>query len=183
MRILQYVLAKGVRPRDLGVTSSLLVKIKHGYRSVSDALLITALQYLSPDEFRVIMGEPEAMVLRPDGLGKLTQAEKAFIAKVVVQDPELRSLIRSYLKDVEQEDLDAGHTYTVTKQQFEEFLKVLKARKVSRVTMQDRMRYLTMALADLNFTLSPSRLRDYVADLAERSPDKAAHVAKALKYS
>ncbi len=70
LKILEYVLAKGMKPRDLGVTSSLLTKIKHGYRSVSDALLIAALRFLSPDEFRAIMGEPEAVVLRPDGLKK-----------------------------------------------------------------------------------------------------------------
>ncbi len=181
LKILEYVLAKGVRPRDLGVTSSLIAKVKHGYRSVSDALLVAALRYLSPDEFRAIAGEPEAVVLRPGALGRLSQAEKAFIAKVVVQDPELRSLIRSYLKDAEQEDLDEGHTYTVTKRQLEEFVRVLKARRVSDATLKDRVRYLTAALTDLNFTLSPSRLRDYVADLAGRSPDRAAHVAKALK--
>lgn len=181
LRILEYVLAKGVKPRDLGVTSSLLTKIKHGYRSVSDALLIAALRFMSPDEFRAVMGEPEAVVLRPEGLGRLSQAEKAFVARLVIRDPELRSLIRSYLRDAEREDLDEGHTYTVTKRQLEDFVRVLKARRVSTTTLKDRVRYLTLALTDLNFTLSPSRLRDYVADLAERSPDKAGHVAKALK--
>ncbi len=180
-RILQYVLAKGVRPRDLGVSSSLLLKIKHGYRSVSDSLLMVAAQYLSPDELRAIMGEPEAVVLRSGGLDRLTQAEKAFIAKTVVQDPELRALIRSYMKDLDQENTDESHTYTVTKRQLQEFVKVLKSRKVSKSTMQDRVRYLMVALSDLNHTLSPSRVRDYITELSDESPTLASHIAKALK--
>ena len=180
-RILQYVLAKGVRPRDLGVSSSLLLKIKHGYRSVSDSLLMAAAQYLSPDELRAIMGEPEAVMLRSEGLDRLTQAEKAFIAKTVVQDPELRALIRSYMKDLDQENTDESHTYTVTKQQLQEFVKVLKARKVSKSTMQNRVRYLMVALTDLNHTPSPSRVRDYITELSDESPTIASHIAKALK--
>ena len=97
------------------------------------------------------MGEPEAVMLGPGELDRLTQAEKAFIAKTVIQEPELRALIKSYIKNIDHENTDESHMYTVTKQQLQEYTKALNARKVSRSTFQDRTRYLRVALTDLSF--------------------------------
>jgi len=53
LKILEYVREeKGVKPKDLGVTSNLIYKIRRGERKVSDELLAKLLEYLSLEEFK-----------------------------------------------------------------------------------------------------------------------------------
>jgi len=157
-RILEYVLAKGIKPRDLGVTSSLLAKVKAGKRNVSDQLLILLCRFLSADEFRALVGCADYVIVQRGR--KLSEAEKSLLAQLIIEDSELRALVRSLLKELEEKNIDEKYTYYVTKPMLEKFEKILQGR--SRKTIEDRLRYLRRALASLNWTLSPSTLKEYI---------------------
>ena len=180
-KILEYVLAKGVRPRDLGVSPNLIAMVKKGVRPVSDNLMLIIAKYLSPDEFRALTGEPDMVIVRKGAIRELATPQKTYLVEAILQDSEILAMIRSRLKEIEERDVEIAHTYVVTSRMLKRFEEVLKSRKISRKTYQDHLRYLRRALTDLNFVLSPSRLKTYIAGLMEVSPCIAAHTAKALK--
>lgn len=177
-RIVEYVLAKGVRSRDLGVSSSLINMVKLGVRDVSDQLVASALHYISVDEFIALTGGVRDHVVISRGR-PLSEVDKSVLAEIVVRDPELRAFIRSLLRDVEGRDFEERHRYRVSSRDLERFRSLISDR--SRRTVSDRMRYLRLAMADLGWELSPERVRRYVLDLQGRRPHIAVHVSKALK--
>jgi len=75
--------------------------------------------------------------------------------------------------------LQSARVVRVAEEHVEKFKKKLSAR--AKKTKEDRVRYLLKALDDLEWELSPERLEDYILELYEESPHRAAHVAKALK--
>jgi len=174
-KILEYVLAKGVRPRDLGVSPNLIAMVKKGVRPVSDNLMLIIAKYLSPDEFRALTGEPDMVIVRKGAIRELATPQKTYLVEAILQDSEILAMIRSRLKEIEERDVEIAHTYVVTSRMLKRFEEVLKSRKISRKTYQDHLRYLRRALTDLNFVLSPSRLKTYIAGLMEVSPCIAAH--------
>ena len=177
-RILEYVLAKGVKPRDLGVSSTLINMIKKGKREVSDQLLIILCRFLSPDEFRVLTGQADYIVIRRGQ--KLNEVEKSMLASIICSDEELRAFIRGVLKEYEEKDIEEAHTYYITIKHLERFEKALRGR--SSKTRKDHLRYLRKTLSELNWKISPTILKEYVEKVKEeRGPHVACHVSKALK--
>ncbi len=68
----------------------------------------------------------------------------------------------------------------VTKDDIELFEKIVKNEK-SRNTAQGRISYLRRALVDLDYELTPTKLKEYILDLSEENEGRAEHTAKALK--
>ena len=51
VKLLEYLLEKGLRPGDLGVSSAYLRMIRKGERKVSDSLLRKVLAFLTVEEY------------------------------------------------------------------------------------------------------------------------------------
>ncbi|MCH4814968.1 MAG: site-specific integrase [Saccharolobus sp.] len=75
---------------------------------------------------------------------------------------------------------EPSNSYIVTKEDIELFEKLVRNEK-SKVTAQERINYLRRALAELNYELTPTKLKEYILDLSEESKGRAEHTAKALK--
>ncbi|QXJ36579.1 tyrosine-type recombinase/integrase [Saccharolobus shibatae] len=104
----------------------------------------------------------------------------AVIAKAV-RDPGFRNVFFMLLQKQFGEYLkQTAQSYLVTKEDLELFEKLLKESK-SKKTAEDRINYLRRALAELNYELSPDRLKDYILELVEENRGRAEHTAKALK--
>ena len=104
----------------------------------------------------------------------------AVIAKAV-QDPAFRNIFFMILEKEFGEYLkEHTQAYLVTKDDIELFEKIVKNEK-SRNTAQDRISYLRRALADLDYELTPTKLKEYILDLSEENKGRAEHTAKALK--
>lgn len=98
----------------------------------------------------------------------------------VKQDPEFREVFFMLLSKILGNYLNtATNKYIVTSDDVELFKK--KLREKSKTTASDRLAYLTRALADLSYQLSPDTLNEYILEIEEESRGKAEHTAKALK--
>ncbi|QXJ30544.1 tyrosine-type recombinase/integrase [Saccharolobus shibatae] len=75
---------------------------------------------------------------------------------------------------------EPSNSYMVTKKDVELFEKLIRNEKEKK-TAEDRINYLKRALADLNYELTPTKLKEYILDLSKESKGKAEHTAKALK--
>jgi integrase len=75
---------------------------------------------------------------------------------------------------------EPSNSYLVTKDDIELFEKIVRNEK-SRKTAEERVNYLRRALADLDYELTPTKLKEYILDLSEESKGRAEHTAKALK--
>ena len=104
----------------------------------------------------------------------------AVIAKAV-RDPGFRNVFFMLLQKQFGEYLkQTSTTYLVTNEDLKLFEKLLGESR-SKKTAEDHLRYLARALADLNYELSPEKLKEYILELSEESKGKAEHIAKALK--
>ena len=185
LKILEYVREeKGVKPRDLGVTSNLIYKIRRGERKVSDELLAKLLEYLSLEELKKIIKPTlkarELIIAKNGNLDYTTIAEiLRIIENESRKDPFLRSLIVDIARRWLNEARDLVHTYVIKDEHIERFKKIIKDR--AKKTQKDLIRYLVRALKDLNWELSPDRLQEYLIELKEESEYVAKHTSIALK--
>jgi len=175
VKIINYVMEKkGVRARDLGVTLNLISMIRSGKRRVTEDLLCRALKFLSNEELAKLLGqvpEPE-----PASIGDLVRV----VARARA-DPEYRDLLLSYLDRYLGDYVrSAGTRWAVTEQDIEEFIKAKKLKGLSEKTIRDEVHYIREALAELNWTLTPEGVREYLAELAE---DGETYVLKHTTYS
>ncbi|WP_243666881.1 hypothetical protein [Vulcanisaeta sp. JCM 16159] len=121
-------------------------------------------------------------------LGQVPEVEPASvndIIRVIVRaraDPEFRDLLLSYMDRYLGDYIrSAGRQWVVSKEDIEAFIKAKKLRGVSEKTLNDELRYIQRALAELNWVLSPDSIREYLAELMEESPHVARHTAVSLK--
>ncbi|WP_016732783.1 hypothetical protein [Saccharolobus islandicus] len=104
----------------------------------------------------------------------------AVISKAV-RDPGFRSMFFMLLQKQFGEYLRQTSTsYLVTKEDVELFEKLMKEDR-AKSTWKTRINYLRHTLADLNYELSPDKLKEYILELAEENKSRAEHTAKALK--
>ncbi|BFI75513.1 tyrosine-type recombinase/integrase [Sulfurisphaera ohwakuensis] len=75
---------------------------------------------------------------------------------------------------------EPSNSYIVTKEDVELFEKVVRNRNEKK-TAADRINYLRRALAELDYELTPTKLKEYILDLSEESKGRAEEAAKALK--
>ena len=185
LKILEYVRReKRVKPKDLGVSSNLIYKIRRGSARVSDKLLARLLEYLSLDELRELIGPTvKARELIITKNGRLDYTTIAEIMKIVEEeskkDPFLKSLIIDIARKWIEEARDLVHTYTIKPEHIEKFKKLISDR--NKKTIINHIKYLNRALRDLNWELSPDKLQEYILELREESEHVARHVSKALK--
>jgi integrase len=175
VKIINYVMEKkGVRARDLGVTLNLISMIRSGKRRVTEDLLCRALKFISHEELAQVLGQvPE---LEPASISDLVRV----VARARA-DPEYRDLLLSYLDRYLGDYVrSAGTRWAVTEQDIEEFIKAKKLKGLSEKTIRDEVHYIREALAELNWTLTPEGVREYLAELAE---DGETYVLKHTTYS
>ena len=176
VRILNYVMEeKGVRARDLGVTINYISMIRSGKKRVTEELLCRAMAYLSPDELAKLLG----------GAPEFERATMNDIIKVIATaraDPDFRDALFSYLERYLGEYLrSVSRRWAVTESDIQEFIKAKRLRGVSEKTLNDELRYIRRALAELNWVLSPEGIREYLAELSEESPYVLKHTTYSLK--
>ncbi len=89
------------------------------------------------------------------------------------------ALLTKYLGD---QALALGRTWTVTQGDVEEYVKAMRLRGgSSEKNLRDRLRYVQRALAEMNWTLEPEGLIEYLAGLREESEHVARHASVSLK--
>jgi integrase len=177
VKIINYVMErKGVKARDLGVTINLISMIRSGKRRVTEDLLCRALKFLSNEELARILGQiPE---VEPASIGDLV--------KVIVRaraDPEYRDLLLSYLDRYLGDYVRSmGREWVVTEQDIEDFVKAKRLEGVTEKTLRNYVHYLREILAELNWTLTPDGIREYLSELKEEGEEHVLHhVTTALK--
>jgi len=177
VRIINYVMEqKGVRAKDLGVTINLISMIRSGKRRVTEDLLCRALKYLSTEELARLLGQ----------VPELEPATVNDIVRVVARaraDANFRELLLGYLDRYLGEYVRSmGTRWVVTEQDVDEFIKAKRLRGLSEKTIRDEVRYIRLALSELNWALAPDVVREYLAELAESGEDCVLkHTAYSLK--
>ena len=164
---------KGIHARDLGVTINLISMIRSGKRRVTEDLLCRALSFLSAEELAKLLGQ----------IPELEPATVNDIVKVVAHaraDANFRELLLSYLDRYLGEHVRSMETrWLVSKNDIEEFI---KAKRLREKTIKDHAHYLRLALSDLNWTLEPEGIREFLAGLREEGEEHVLrHVTVALK--
>jgi len=177
VKIINYVMEKkGVRARDLGVTLNLISMIRSGKRRVTEDLLCRALKFLSHEELAQVLGQvPEPEPASISDLVRVVARARA--------DPEYRDLLLSYLDRYLGDHVRSmGNRWVVTEQDIEEFIKAKRLEGLSEKTIKEYVWHLKGALAELNWTLTPDGVRDYLAEVKEERGEHALHhVTIALK--
>ena len=165
---------KGVRARDLDVTLNLINMIRSGKRRVTEDLLCRALKFISNEELARMLGQ----------IPELEQATINDVVKVIARtraDPSFREVLLSYLDRYLGEYIRLmGNKWAVTEQDVEDFIKAKKLGGLREQTINDEVRYIRKALAELNWVLTSDGFREYLAELAEEGE---AYVLKHTAYS
>jgi integrase len=167
---------KGVKPKDLGVTDAYLRMVRSGKVRAGDGLLCQALKYVTEDELRLLL---KGIV--PETRASLNDAVRVIATARV--DPEFREfllgLIKEYLGDY---ITTLQQTWHVTEKDIEDFIKAKRLKGVTEKTLRDYVHYLREMLAELDWTLTPDGIREYLAELKEESEEHVLHhLTTALK--
>jgi integrase len=175
VKIINYVMErKGVRARDLGVTINLISMIRSGKRRVTEDLLCRALKFISHEELAQILGQ----------IPEVEPASISDVIRVIARaraDPGFRDVLLSYLDRYLGDYVkSAGTKWVVTEQDLEEFVKAKKLKGLAEKTIRDEVRYIRLALSELNWVLTPEGIREFLAGLAE---DGEHYVLKHVTYS
>ena len=167
---------KGVKPRDLGVTDAYLRMVRLGKARAGDGLLCEALKYVTEDELRLLLKGivPEAKASLNDAVRVIATART---------DPEFREfllgLIKEYLGDY---ITTLQQTWHVTERDIEDFIKAKRLKGVTEKTLRDYVHYLHEMLAELDWTLTPDGVREFLSELAEEGEEHVLHhLTTALK--
>lgn len=175
VKIINYVMErKGVRARDLGVTINLISMLRSGKRRVTEDLLCRALKFISHEELAKLLGQiPE---VEPASINDVIRV----IARARA-DPGFRDVLLSYLDRYLGDYVrSAGTKWVVAEQDLEEFVRTKRLKGLAEKTIRDEVRYIRLALAELNWVLTPDGIREFLADLAE---DGETYVLKHVTYS
>jgi len=177
VKIINYVMeAKGIRAKDLGVTINLISMIRSGKRRVTEDLLCRALRFLSTEELARLLGQ----------IPELEPATVNDIVRVIARaraDANFRELLLSYLDRYLGEYVRSmGTRWVVTEQDIDEFIKAKRLKGLKEKTIRDHVHYLRLALSELNWTLEPEGIREFLAELREEGEEHVLrHVTVALK--
>ena len=165
-----------VKPKDLGITPRYMSMLRHGNVKISDSILCKLISYLTPEELNSLLKGwiPEKRASLSDALRVIITAK---------EDPGFReqflALLNRYLGEYVQ---SMGREWHVTEDDIEAYIKAMKLKGVRDRTLRDRLHYIRRALAEMDWTLSPDRIRDYLADiLSEDGPNVARHISASLK--
>ena len=177
VKIINYVMEqKHVRAKDLGVTINLISMVRSGKRRVTEDLLCRALRFLSTEELARLLGQ----------IPELEPATVNDIVRVIARaraDANFRELLLSYLDRYLGEYVRSmGTRWVVTEQDVEEFVRAKRLKGLKEKTIRDHVHYLRLALSELNWTLEPEGIREFLAELREEGEEHVLrHVTVALK--
>ncbi len=175
-RIFDYLwFEKRVSSTDLGISPTLASKIKNRKAKVTDATLANMLRHLTLEEFARLTGRYVVEKVKPHTVVQ--------VLRVALADPDLRWLVVDIvLREVGSEIREFRDTYRVTDEDLRKFEKIIS--KLSRKTREE-YRAIYNALKNLDFELTPDKLREYIEELTEehreKHPSIPRHIAKALK--
>jgi integrase len=174
-RILDYVTnVKGVKPRDLGYDKTYLYKARHNLVPISDELLKALLRFIDVEEYARLVGSaPPTVDATPDDIVR--------VVKKALADKSFRNLLFDVLRQAFGEEFrEYRSSWVVTEQDLEEFVRAKKLKGLAEKTIRDEVRYIRLALSELNWTLTPEGIREFLAGLAE---DGEVYVLKHVTYS
>jgi integrase len=167
---------KGVRPRDLGVTDAYLRMVRAGKVRAGDGLLCQALRYITEDELKLLL---KGIV--PEARASLNDAVRVIATARI--DPEFREFLLGLIKEYLGDYITAlQQTWHVSERDIEDFVKAKRLKGVTEKTLRDYVHYLREMLAELDWTLTPDGIREYLSELAEEGEEHVLHhLTTALK--
>jgi len=164
----------GVRPKDLGVTDAYLRMVRSGKARAGDGLLCQALRYITEDELKLLL----------KGIVPEARASFGDVVRVVATarvDPQVREFLLGLIKEYLGDYIGSlQQTWHVTEKDIEDFIKAKRLKGLREQTINDEVRYIREALAELGWNLTPDSIREYLAGLAE---DGEQYVLKHTTYS
>jgi integrase len=174
-RILDYVTnVKGVKPSDLGYDKTYMYKVRHNLVPISDELLKALLRFIDVEEYARLVGSAPPLVdATPDDVIR--------VIKKALMDRSFRDFLFDMLRQAFGEEFREYKTsWVVAEKDIEEFVRAKKLKGLNEKTIRDEVHYIREALAELNWTLTPEGIREYLAELAE---DGETYVLKHTTYS
>jgi len=176
-KILDYVTGvKGIGPSELGYDKTYLYRVRHGMVPISDELFRALLKHIDVDEYARLVGSAPPLV-------EATPDDAVRVVKRALVDKGYRNLLFELLRQAfGGEFREYKSSWMVTERDIEEFVKAKRLRGLSEKTIHDEVRYIRLALSELNWVLEPDGVREYLAGLAEEGEHYIArHVAVSLK--
>ena len=174
-KVLDYVTqVKGVKPSDLGYDKTYLYKVRHGLIPISDDLFRALLRFIDVDEYARLVGSaPPLVVASPDDIIR--------VIKKALVDRSFRNLLFDLLRQAFGEEFREYRTsWVVSEKDVEDFIKAKRLKGLREQSINDEVRYIRRALAELDWNLTPDGVREYLAELAE---DSETYVLKHTTYS
>jgi integrase len=174
-KILDYVTqVKGVKPSDLGYDKTYMYRVRHGLIPISDELFKSLLRFIDVEEYARLVGSaPPTVDATPD--------DAIRVIKKALVDRGFRNMLFDMLRQAFGEEFrEYRSSWVVTERDIEEFIKAKRLKGLSEKTIRDEVRYIREALAELNWTLTPDGVREYLSSLAEEGEQ---YVLKHTTYS
>jgi len=175
-RVFEYVVnVKGVKPSSLGYDKTYLNKIKHGI-PISDEFFKALLRFIDVDEYARLVGSAPPLV-------EATPDDAIRVVKRALVDKGYRNFLIDLLRQALGEELQEYKTsWTVREADVEEFVRAKRLKGLREKTIRDHVHYLRLALSELNWTLEPEGIREFLAGLADEGEEHVLrHVTVALK--
>jgi len=176
-RVFEYVTSvKGVKPSDLGYDKTYMYRVRRGLMPISDNLFRALLKFIDVDEYARLVGSAPPLVdAAPDDVIR--------VVKKALVDKSFRNLLFDMLRQAFGDEFrEYRASWTVREADIEEFIKAKRLRGLREKTIKDHIHYLRLALSDLNWTLEPEGIREFLAGLREEGEEHVLrHVTVALK--
>jgi integrase len=174
-KVLEYVTqVKGVKPSELGYDKTYMYRVRHGLVPISDDLFRALLRFIDVEEYARLVGSAPPLVdATPDDVIR--------VIKKALVDRGFRNMLFDMLRQAFGEEFrEYRSSWVVTERDIEEFIKAKRLKGLSEKTIRDEVRYIREALAELNWTLTPDGVREYLSSLAEEGEQ---YVLKHTTYS
>jgi len=174
-RVLEYVtVVKGVKPSELGYDKTYMYRVRHGMVPISDELFRALLRFIDVDEYARLVGSAPPLV-------EATPDDVIRVVKKALVDRSFRNLLFDMLRQAFGDEFrEYKASWTVTERDVEEFVRAKRLRGLREKTIQAEVHYIRQALSELNWTLTPEGVREYLAELKEEGED---YVLKHVTYS
>jgi len=176
-RVFEYVTGvKGVKPSELGYDKTYLYRVRHGMVPISDELFRALLKFIDVDEYARLVGSAPPLV-------EATPDDAVRVVKRALVDSGYRNLLFELLRQAFGDEFrEYRASWIVREADIEEFIKAKRLKGLSEKTIRDEVRYIRLALSELNWVLEPDGIREYIAGLAEEGEyNIARHVSVGLK--
>jgi integrase len=151
-----------------------MYKVRHGLVPISDDLFRALLRFIDVEEYARLTGSAPPLVdATPDDVIR--------VVKKALMDRSFRDFLFDMLRQAFGEEFrEYRSSWVVTEQDLEEFARAKRLKGLAEKTIRDEVRYIRLALSELNWTLTPEGIREFLAGLAE---DGEAYVLKHVTYS